>query len=97
MTAKNKALWVGSLTFALTLLVTIFKDFEDGYAKGNWLIWASCAWNYFAYGFERQMIPWVWVELKGHGQGNPTERTVVFWVTAFIYLAFLALAAFSEK
>ena len=97
MTAKNKALWVGGVTFVLTALVTIFKEFEPGNVNAIWIIWAGFSWNYFAYGFERQMLPWVWVELQGRGRGNPIERTVVFWLTAAIYLAFLSLAAFSDK
>lgn len=96
MTARTKSLWVGCVTFVLTALATSFKDFDAGNVKAMWVIWAGFSWNYFAYGFERQMLPWVWVELRGRGQGNPTERAVVFWATAAIYLAFLALAVFSD-
>ena len=85
------------VTFAFTALVTIFKDLEVGYARGIWILWIFWSWNYFAYGFDRQMLPWVWVELQGHGKGKKTERTVVFWITAFLYLCFLAVMAFAES
>lgn len=92
MTAKNKSLWVVGVTFLLTVMAVAFKDFDYGNVRAIWAIWAGFSWNYFAYGFEKQMLPWVWVELQGGGRGNPMERAVVFWVTAALYLAFLALA-----
>lgn len=94
MTAKNKSLWVGGVTFLLTVMTVAFKDFDSGNVRAIWVIWAGFSWNYFAYGFEKQMLPWVWVELRGEGRGNPVERAVVFWVTAALYLAVIALAAF---
>jgi hypothetical protein len=96
MTARIKSLWVLGATFLMTVSATSFKDFDAGNAEAIWVIWAGFSWNYFAFGFERQMLPWVWVELQGRGQGSPTERQVVFWATAAIYLAFLSLAVFSD-
>lgn len=96
MTPKNKALRVGGVTLVLTALVTIFREFEPGYVNGIWVIWAFFSWNYFAYAFDRDMWPWIFVELNGGGKGNPTERTVFFWGTAAVYLAFLAVMAFAD-
>ncbi len=95
MTPKSKALWVGCVTFVLTGLVTIFKEFELGNVNAIWIIWTGLSWNYFAYAFDRRMLPWQFVELKGGKEGNPTERTVFFWGTAAVHFAFLATAAFS--
>lgn len=95
MTPRSKGLWALGVTFVLTLLTTIFKEFEPGYAKGNWLIWMFWSWNYFAYAFDKRMLPWQFIELKGNGEGHPLARKVVFWGTAVVYLAFLALVAFA--
>ena len=96
MTPKNKAFRMGCLTMALTALVTIFRELEPGYAKGIWVIWAFFSWNYFAYAFDQDMWPWIFIELNGGGKGNPTERPVFFWGTAAVYLAFLAVMAFAD-
>ncbi len=96
MSPKNKAFRVGCLTLALTALVTIFRELEPGYAKGIWAIWSFFAWNFFAYAFDWRMLPWQFIELKGGKEGNPTERTVFFWGTAAVYLAFLAVMAFAN-
>jgi hypothetical protein len=97
MTAKSKALWVGCVTFLLTALVTIFKEFQPGNVNAIWFIWVFCSWNYFAYAFDRDMWPWVFVELYGGGKGKPSNRSFYFWGTAVIYLAFLGVAAFADK
>ena len=96
MTPKIKALWVGGVTLALTALVAIFREFEAGNVKVIWFIWAFCSWNFFAYGFGKDMWPWVFVELNGGGKGKPGHRKFYFWFTAGIYLAFLATAAFAD-
>lgn len=94
MTPKNKALWVTGVTFLSTSLVTLFRDFEQGYASGIWFLWLFWSWNYFAYGFDKGMLPSVFVELDGDGKGDPVARGFVFWLTATIYLAFIAAAGF---
>lgn len=96
MTPKIKALWVGGVTFVLTALVTIFKEFEPGNVNAIWFIWVGFSWNYFAYAFDKRMLPWQFVELKGGKEGSSGERTVFFWGTAVIYLALLATAAFAD-
>lgn len=96
MTPKNKALWVAGVTFLSTALVTLLRDFEPGYIKAYWAIWAGLSWNYFAYGFDRGMMPTVFVELDGGGKGNPVERAVFFWITAAIHVAFISLMAFAD-
>ncbi len=97
MTAKSKALWVGSVTFLLTALVTIFREFDSGYVKIIWFAWVFHGWNYFAFAFDRDMWPWIFVELYGRGKGNSTERVAFFWGTAAVYLSFLAVMAFADK
>ena len=94
MTPKNKSIFTLGVTFFLTTLVTLFKDFEPGYAKANWVIWGFFGWNFFAYGFGRDMWPWIFIELQGKN-GRHSWRTIVFWGTAVIYLSFLATAAFN--
>jgi len=96
MTAKNKALWVGGVTFVLTALVTFFKEFKPGYANGIWFIWTFCSWNYFAYAFDKRMLPFQFVELKGGNEGSPLNRTIFFWGTTGVYLAFIATMAFAK-
>ncbi len=95
MTPKSKALWVGCVTFVLTGLVTIFKEFELGNVNAIWIIWAGLTWNYFAYAFDRGMWPRAFIELDGGGKGKPGHRAVYFWGTAAVHFAFLATAAFS--
>lgn len=94
---KSKSLWMGGGTFLLTALVTSLKEFEFGNVNAIWLIWMFCSWNYFAYGFDRDMWPWVFEELYGEGRGKASYRRFYFWGTAAIYLAFLAVAAFADK
>lgn len=96
MTPKSKALWVAGITFVCTAMVTVFRDFEQGYVKGIWFLWLFWSWNYLAYGFDRGMMPTVFVELDGGGKGNPVARGFVFWLTAVTYLAFIATAAFAD-
>jgi hypothetical protein len=97
MTEKGKALLVGGVTFLLTAIVTSFREFDTGYVKIIWFAWVFHSWNYFAFAYDRDMWPWIFVELYGQGKGNPTERMVFFWGTAAVYLMFLALMAFADK
>ena len=96
MTAKNNALWVGGVTFVLTALATFFNEFEPGYANGIWFIWFFCSWNFFAYGFNKGMWPRAFIELDGGGKGRQGHRQYYFWITAVIYLAFLATMSFAD-
>jgi hypothetical protein len=96
MTPKSKALWVAGVTCVLTTLVTVLRELEPGNVKAIWLIWAGLTWNYFAYGVDRGMMPRGFVELDGGGKGNPVARSFVFWLTAAIYLTFIATAAFAD-
>jgi hypothetical protein len=96
ITAKSKALLVWSVLFFLTALVTIFRELEAGYNKGIWAIWAFCSWNFFAYGFDKGMWPRAFIELDGGGNGKQSHRNYYFWLTAVIYLAFLATMAFAN-
>jgi hypothetical protein len=97
MTLKNKAAWATGSTFVCTVLVTIFREFEPGYAKGIWFISCFCFWNYFAYALDRGMWPWTFWELYGQGKGKPGVRTFHFWGTLALHFSFLALMAFAEK
>lgn len=96
-TEKYKSLWVGGVTLLLTALVTVFKKFEPGNVNAIWFIWTCCSWNFFAYAFDKNMWPWQFEELYGQGRGKPSNRSFYFWGTAAIYLAFLAVAVFSDK
>ncbi len=97
MTPKTKAAWAAGATLIFTALVTIFREFEPGYVKGIWFISCFCTWNYFAYGFDRNMWPSTFVELDGGGKGDPANRTFFFWGTLAMHLSFLALMAFADK
>lgn len=84
------------VTFLITVLIHLLKDFESGDVKANWVIWAGLSWNYFAYAFDRGMLPSAFSELDGGGKGDPANRTFFFWGTLVTHLAFLATMAFAE-
>lgn len=95
MNPKNKTLWVGGFSSFLTLLLFVFADTSE-YTRGGLLIsWAFFTWNFYAFGFDRDMWPWIFVELDGQGKGNPLAREVVFWITAFLYFMLLATIAWA--
>ncbi len=96
MTPKNKGLLAMGVTFFITVLIHLLKDFEAGDVKANWVIWAGLSWNYFAYAFDRGMLPSAFSELDGGGKGDPANRTFFFWGTLVTHLAFLALMAFGN-
>ena len=96
MKQKSKSLAVGGVTCALTAVLTIFRDFENGYAEIVWAAWVFHGWNCFAYAFDRDMWPWVFAELYGRGKGKPGVREFYFWGTAVMYLSFLAVLAFAN-
>jgi hypothetical protein len=79
MTPKNKGLLAMGVTFLITVLIHLLKDFESGDVKANWVIWAGLSWNYFAYAFDRGMLPSAFSELDGGGKGDPANRTFFFW------------------
>lgn len=96
MTCRSKGMWMTGVTFVVTALVAAFKEFEaDYYAKALWIIWAGHSWNFFAYAFDRGMLPSVFVELDGQGKGEPGYRTFYFWGTAVIYSGFLSIIVFA--
>lgn len=80
----------------MTLIIHFVRGFETGDMKANWVIWAGLSWNYFAYAFDKRMLPWQFVELKGDGKGDATNRTFFFWGTLAIHLSFLAVMAFAN-
>ena len=95
---KYKSLWVAGVTFLLTGLVTIFKEFEPGNVNAIWFIWFCVSWNYFAYAFDRRMLPSNYdLDDAGKHPAGPIARAFLFWGTAAIYLAFLAVAAFADQ
>ena len=96
MTPKTKAAWAAGVTFICTALVTVFREFEPGFAKGIWFLTLFLSWNYFAYAFDKQMLPWVFVEISGGKEGIPAARKFVYWATLFIHVAFLATMAFAD-
>ncbi len=96
MKPKNKALWVWGATFILTLILTLLVSMEVWHIKALWLIWVCTSWNFYAYGFDKGMVPREFVELDGQGKGKSGERTFWFWATAALYLALLATIAFAK-
>lgn len=96
MTPKNKALWVGGVLTVLTVLVCLFSRMGAYYVKQMWLPWAFFSWNFYAYGFDRDMWPWQFDELYGKSKGRPGVREFHFWGTAVIYLLFLATMVFAD-
>jgi len=95
MNSRNKAFWVGVSSSLLTLLLFVFADTSE-YTGGALLIsWIFFAWNFCAYGFDRDMWPWIFVELDGRGKGNPVAREAVFWITAILYLMLLSAIAWA--
>jgi hypothetical protein len=96
MKPKNKAIWVGGVVFILTLLATILKEREIYNIKALWVIWICFSWNFYAYGFDKGMVPRAFTELDGQGKGKSGERTFWFWATAAIYLAFLGVYVFAK-
>ena len=98
MTPKTKAAWAAVVTFLFTSLMTIFCEFEPGYAKGIWFIWFCVSWNYFAYAFGRGMLPSNYdLDDAGKHPAGPTARAFLFWGTLVIHLSFLFLMAFADK
>ena len=95
MTPKSKSAWVAGSTLMLTALVTMLREFSSGYVNGIWVMWFFWAWNYFAYAYDRGMLPSTFVELDGGGKGNPGWREGAFWLTVLQHLVFLATMAFA--
>ncbi len=96
MNPKNKAVSVWGTLSVLTMLLYFFCGMEPYPRRALPLIWAFFSWNFFAYGFNRDMWPWVWIELKGGASGKPSEREFMFWGSAAMYLALLATIAFAN-
>lgn len=97
MTPRKKALWMLLVTSFLTVLPYFFLEMEPFPKKSLPIIWIFCSWNFFAYGFGRDMWPWQLVELKGNQEGSPAYRALHFWGTGALYLAFLAAVALSNQ
>lgn len=64
--------------------------YTDG---GLLLTWGFFSWNFYAYGFDRDMWPVTFVQLDGGGKGHPVAREAVFWSTCAVYLVILAMIA----
>lgn len=96
MAERSKGLSALVATFALTGLLTALKNFESGHAEILWLLWTAWSWNHFAYAFDKRMLPWQFIELKGGIEGSPKTRTAFFWGTLVIYLLFLILIALAN-
>lgn len=96
MTPKNKSLYVGMGLFVLTILAILFRERPQSDIKVVWIVWAFFSWNFYAYGFDRDMWPWQFEELCGKSKGRPGVREFHFWGTAVIYLLFLATMVFAD-
>ena len=97
MTPRNKAIWLLLLTSTLTVILYAFKDLEPFPKKALPIIWIFFSWNFFAYGFSRDMWPWGLAELYGGKEGRPGIRSLWFWFTAAYYLGYLAILAISDQ
>lgn len=89
-------MWAGGLVSVLTLLLYAAGDMPEYPSRALPFLWAFFTWNFFAYAVDRDMWPWVFVELDGHGKGHPLAREVVFWLTAGVYLMLLATIAWAR-
>lgn len=69
------------------------REFTDGALM---MTWAFFSWNYFAYAFDKDMWPFVFVELDGGGKGKPSWRTFYFWLSVVLYAALLATIAWAK-
>jgi hypothetical protein len=97
MTPRTKGIWAIGATFLLTALIHLFRSFEAGNKKANWVIWAGLSWNYFAYAFDRGMLPSNYdLDDAGKHPTGPVARAFLFWGTLVIYLSFLALMAVAD-
>ena len=97
MKPRTKGLWAIGFTFFLTAFIHLGRDFSSGDVKANWAVRIGLSWNYFAFAFDKRMIPWQFVELKGGSEGNSTTRTLFFFGFFLIHLALLGAMAFADK
>jgi hypothetical protein len=98
MTPKTKGILVMGVTFFMTVLIHLFRNFDTGDQKANWVIWAGLSWNYFAYAFDRGMLPSNYdLDDSGKHPAGPVARAFLFWGTLVIHLSFLALMAFADR
>ena len=95
MSPRNKSLLVLAGTSVLTLVAYLIRAVHHPVDDGLLLMWVFCAWNFFAYGFDKDMWPWVWVQLEGGNNGKFAERRFMFLGTALIYMALLATFSFA--
>jgi hypothetical protein len=96
MSPRNKALWVASVTSVLTLLLYAVGDVPVYPSRALPVIWAFFSWNFYAFGHEKDMWPWVFVELDGQGKGQPLAREIMFWITAVLYVCLLSTIAWGK-
>ena len=96
MTPKNKSILMifGTSLIALLVLIEGVGVFTN---QAFLLAWAFFNWNFFAYGFNQSMWPWIFDELKGGEVGHPRVREFHFWGSAVMYLGLLAVVAFRDR
>jgi hypothetical protein len=94
---KNKkafGIWIA--VSALTIVLFVFGDMDVGWQRLLPAAWGFFSWNFFAYAAERDMWPWIFVELEGHDKGYPPAREAMFWFTAALYLGLLATITWAK-
>lgn len=93
MSARKIGLRVWALLSAATVILSLLADVPAYPALALPLLWCFFSWNYFAYAFDKDMWPFVFVELDGGGKGKPSWRKFYFWLSVFLYAALLATIA----
>lgn len=93
MTPKKLGLSAWMILSAATVLLYLVSDLPEYPARALPLLWAFFSWNYFAYAFDKDMWPFVFVELDGGGKGKSSWRKFYFWLSVFLYAALLATIA----
>ncbi len=96
MKKTKKALGAWITVSALTIVLFVGVDMDIGWQRLLPAAWAFFSWNFFAYAVERDMWPWIFVELEGHEKGHPPAREAMFWITAVLYLGILATIAWAK-
>lgn len=96
MKKSEKAICIWAIETALTAMALTFGDMDVGWLRLLPITWLFFSWNFFAYSVERDMWPWIFVELEGHGKGHPPAREAMFWITAIVYVGILATVAWAS-
>ena len=93
--SKALGLWVWGVMTVLSVAICLIFPMAEYPKKAMPLVWGFFSWNFFAYAFDKDMWPWVFVELSGGGKGDRGWRLVWFWLAALLYGILLAAIAWA--